>query len=90
MQDVSSGGPFGADRWSCAGPGPAVRCGLWRPTAWASGQIARTMYEAVDADGQRPYTVADLTHLEVSRPTASPRAARGRATGVTGSAVATS
>ena len=23
--------------WSCAWQGPAVRSGLWRPTAWASG-----------------------------------------------------
>ena len=32
-------------------------------------QIARTMYEAVDADGKRPDAVADLArHLGVSRP----------------------
>jgi hypothetical protein len=34
-------------------------------------QIARTMYEAVDADRKRLYTVAELArHLGVSRPTA--------------------
>jgi hypothetical protein len=85
------GGPMGvAERHTCLVLRLARACSeVWPVAARPRGhlddgkrQIARTMYEAVDADGKRPDAVADLARHLGSPGRVAPR--------VTGSAVATS